>query len=560
MGWAWPLPSSPIWDYKAIHHPRDVPCSRRSTWSIPRRGVQWGSGCTEGCDVPEPQPVRGAGAFWLAVAVLTLAALHPIWTNRFLPMQDLPFRLFIAHVAATYDDPTLDWHEHFEVMGPIAPYRLSPLLLRVAAAVTDMLTAAQLNLTFYILLIVVAVRHLHTTSPNREAPWGALVLFPLAFHQMYYYGFLDYVLALPVLLVLLVDLDRFAAAPLELKGSVRQALWMVVLFLLHPFAALLHAVLAGVSAMFFLKDRSAFRRALLPPLAMGALFMIWFLLTQLADGGGDGGAASLGSWRAAWWPFAWNWRFLVLQFTGMKIVAGIDRAALLAWTAVIAIIVSSGVIRRKKMRPPLKLALLVGLVLLAFFALPSRVWAGASNYSFFNGRLAPVAYLLLGWAAARVPLRRYPAYTVAAGCLLLLVLSARQQSQVAREIESIVPVTQKMVRNAAVLPLIVQSRSDALDPFYFAQFHYHEVFYYHILVGGGVNPDLMANQLMLIHYREGKRPPRPPPEEFSRWSDYGQYYDYIVARGLPPPLEQQLLTGCDSLEHAGAWRLFRIRK
>jgi hypothetical protein len=117
-----------------------------------------------------------------------------------------------------------------------------------------------------------------------------------------------------------------------------------------------------------------------------------------------------------------------------------------------------------------------------------------------------------------------------------------------------------MVRNAAVLPLISQSRSAALDPFYFAQFHYHEFFYYHIFVGGGVNPDLMANRLMLVHYREGGRPPRPAQAEFWRWPEYRQYYDYIVARGLAPALEQQLLTGCDLLERSGEWRLFRIRK
>jgi hypothetical protein len=141
-------------------------------------------------------------------------------------------------------------------------------------------------------------------------------------------------------------------------------------------------------------------------------------------------------------------------------------------------------------------------------------------------------------------------------CVALLVLSADVQGRLSQETATIGGIVAKMKRNAAVLPLISMSNSSELDPFFYAQFHYGDIFYYHVLVGGGVNPDLFDNELMLVRCREGKRPPRPPQGALWVTPRDLAYYDYVISRGLPSRLEEQLRANCTLLTQSGEWRLY----
>ncbi len=42
--------------------------------------------------------------FYAAVILLAALSLWPVWSVRFLPMQDYPQHLFIAYVTATFED------------------------------------------------------------------------------------------------------------------------------------------------------------------------------------------------------------------------------------------------------------------------------------------------------------------------------------------------------------------------------------------------------------------------------------------------------------------------
>ncbi len=113
-----------------------------------------------------------------------------------------------------------------------------------------------------------------------------------------------------------------------------------------------------------------------------------------------------------------------------------------------------------------------------------------------------------------------------------------------------------MAPGAVVLPLIMRSPSEHLDPTFYSNFHYHNVFYYPMLRGGGVIPDLFDNRLMPAAFREGKRPKRPRQRKLHRWAEYRDSYDYIITQGLPAQGHQQLNLHMTPLVRSGPWQLY----
>jgi len=78
------------------------------------------------------------------VAALTLACLWPIWWYRFLPMQDYPQHLFIAHVLSTFDSHDFDWRQNYALNSNWGAYTLTYGILQLFLKFTDIETAGKL--------------------------------------------------------------------------------------------------------------------------------------------------------------------------------------------------------------------------------------------------------------------------------------------------------------------------------------------------------------------------------------------------------------------------------
>ncbi len=132
--------------------------------------------------------------------LLVLILICTIWSNRFLPMQDYPQHLFMAEVANTYDDPSRDWADNFELRSPFGPYRATFLAQRALSFITDVLTSGKILATVYVLLIGLLAYRVSRQDGDRIPRWGALLYFPLCLHPMYFYGFFSFTCAIPVLI------------------------------------------------------------------------------------------------------------------------------------------------------------------------------------------------------------------------------------------------------------------------------------------------------------------------------------------------------------------------
>ncbi|HBG04274.1 MAG: hypothetical protein A2075_02905 [Geobacteraceae bacterium GWC2_58_44] len=506
---------------------------------------------TEGAESPvDPDGTASPGEtaiFFCCLFVLTAASLWPLWTTRFLPMQDYPQHLFLAHVTSTYDHPSFNWKEFYRVDVGFRPYMLWYIAMDLLSKVLTAEIAGRILFSLYILLLALLALFARRLAPKGFLPWGALLLFPFAFNQMYYMGFSNYIISLPILFLALLDLDRLAenASACDIA---RHLMYCVLLFLTHPYTVLVYISLAATSAMVSRSTRYQSLRMLIPPGAMSLIFATWYLVQH-----GPSSAPAGLPWMVRWWPPNLSLTYYLLQFTGMRWTGGPDWITVGLWSLVALLF---GVAWRRCDRNNAILRRLVALYfasLVGFMSLP--FWMG--YYAYFNLRMAPVSYFALSLLLCRIPVPSRCGMVLACSILALVAGSVQTQKSVARETETILPVLGAARANALMLSLIFDGASEVIDPVSFYQMHAHEPDYYHLLVGGGASPDLFPNAMLPVQYQPGLRLPYPETVADFTWTDHGAYYDYVLLRAAPQELYQDLAVTCDLVAKAGSWGLFR---
>ena len=268
---------------------------------------------------------------------------------------------------------------------------------------------------------------------------------------------------------------------------------------------------------------------------------------------------SINSLQMKWLPFSSQLDFMLMQFTGMNISSQPNWFTVLLWVLV-AIVTLIAFIRRGKQYDSRAVFLVLAFVAtLGLFILPFSVVMD-SRYTYFNLRLAPLALFLLVPFLASVSFGRVSGLIVAVCAFLLTIQSAFLHHRVAAEIENVVKIFDPMRANARMLPLIRGAPSQVLDPFFYANFQYGLLFYYHVTKGGGVNPDLFGTGLMPVTYKEGKRPGRPSHGDFRNWSRHADEYDYVLARNVPAHIQYELTKYGRVVSTSGPWRLVELNK
>ncbi|MEP1470030.1 MAG: hypothetical protein ABJK20_00010 [Halieaceae bacterium] len=493
-------------------------------------------------------------AFRACLLLGVVIILVAIWKNPFLPMQDLPQHLYMAWVANNYSDAALGLDDAYLLRDQFGPYRATYLLQRLFSVVVTPTTSVRVIVSLYVLLVAALAWQLQRFSNDQTVAWAALLLLPAAMHPMYFYGFLNFTFSIPVLLFALLNMRQLLLAE-SVRAFWQQGLWVGLLFLIHPYTLLVYTVLVLASTAVLARGRNSLLLGLVTLFFCLTLFFGWMIYASPPSSAA--GSASLLDAKLVWWPSQYTLKFLAMMFTGMRFNAGVDWATLAIWVAVIPLMVLGYWRCSNNYAAGLWLPVLAVLALAGFFALPFSVQTDA-RFTFFGVRMAPIFLFLLVAAVSTLPLHSLAGRMVAIAALSLTVSGAVLHDRVAKEVAEISPVIDKMRAGEAVLPLISNSRSTYLDPVFFAQFHYHGVFYYHLLSPGGANPDLFHNRLMPVAFKAGGRPPRPPQRQLYRWPEYHQHYRYVLSRGLDPRIHSQLQGSTQAVAKSGDWHLYDL--
>ena len=172
---------------------------------------------------------------------------------------------------------------------------------------------------------------------------------------------------------------------------------------------------------------------------------------------------------------------------------------------------------------------------------------------------APLALFVLLPFVAAIPLGRAVGGLLAIICIALSLQSAQLHHKIASELESYTPVFDNVPGNARLLPLLGITSSEYLDSFFYARFYSHFPFYYHVLKGGGINPDMFRARLMPVAYKPGVLPSRPPQNDLGRWAEHADQYDYILLRNVPPQVIKQLQQRrAELVGFAGEWGVVKL--
>jgi hypothetical protein len=167
-------------------------------------------------------------------------ALLPIWVPKYLPMTDLPQHAAQIALWMRYHDPAYNYSEVYDIRL-FTPYLLGYFLVRLLASVFPLWVALKLVLSGAVIGFAYAFRALLRVRGWDEA-WG-WAAFALAYHYAFYWGFFNYVIALPLGMAYLAWIARRVENP---EGATRFIFFLTTLGLF--FAHGMIFAICGVSS------------------------------------------------------------------------------------------------------------------------------------------------------------------------------------------------------------------------------------------------------------------------------------------------------------------------
>lgn len=463
--------------------------------------------------------------------VCALAACVPIWSVKYLPMTDLPQHAAQIHLWQNLASP--DVARLYEINW-FTPYVAGYAMARGFADLTGVLVAWKLVITLAVLALPAALAYLFRAA-GRDPAWG-LIGFPLAFGYSFYWGFLNFLVAMPLGIALLGAIIRYGEEPTR-RGAVLVGLGACVLFFGHVLVML---AIVGAGGLWLL-CRRGFVYAL-PLAAPLPIVVAWTLATRSAD-------TQVREMTMLAGPPA---VMRLIGLPGILLGEPADAAALATGSVVFLLIVLSMRLSRELHRYAL-----LAVAVVAYVFGPHRAFGTYYLYGRFAVLMLPA--VILAFEPLKRP-RLSVATTARALALIALgwmfVLHGRFQ-RFDREAAQFDRVTQSVPANAKILSLCWRPESDAIPghaPFL------HFPAWIQAQRGGVLGFSFATFFPEMIRYRRDMAPPMTVdlqwlPDKVD-WKVDG-YYDWFVVRG--PGASKLEKLPVERVAHEGQWSVYRKR-
>lgn len=494
------------------------------------------------------EPPRAERGYALTFLACASAALVPIWSVRWLPMVDLPQHAAQAAMWLHLRDPAFGLGGRYAVRLR-TPYLLGPLLVRALVAVLAPVTAARVAVSAAVVGLPLAADRLLRAAGGD--PWWSLASFPASYGVAFHWGFLPYLLAVPLAVLLVAAAFRHGAAPTR-RSAVALAALAAIACAAHAMAFAAGAA-AGALVVFGLAPtwRAGLLRAL-PLAAPVPPFLAWLALAQARD-------------AVARAPVDWAFglprlRNLPPMLLGLPpdFARGLPSSDLVAY-ATLAALVALPLVAGAGWRRGLAYLGPAAAVLAFYLCAPHFVLGAAFVYE----RFAPflLAFAAVGLAVATPGARR----AGARAALVAVVLATmavwtvrfrrfdRESRGLDRILEAIAP-----GRTLIGLPWRVYSAAMPGTPYYL-----HFDAWAQATRGGVLGCSFAGDPPNVVRYRPGDAPPRTPGVEWNpalfRWRVDG-WYEYFLVRSeedTGPWLFRDADARVDLVLHSGEWWLYR---
>ncbi len=502
-----------------------------------------------------PGPFHDSKMIWLmAIAAFAIMSLWPIWSVRFLPMQDYPQHLLQAHMLHSSNNPALNYNDNFVFHLRVGPYMTFFATMILLLKFLPVEIAGKISISVYILMVtLLAIKLSRRSKVKYFTPWGLLLFFPFSFNQQYFFGNVNYLLSIPLLIFAMIDYEELTSSAPRTWPILRHLPWQLALFFTHPFTFLIYISLALVGGILLCHKRAELKRALVAILIAVMLFLVWFVA---AMGTGTVTSNIFATDRMSWLPFSQSLVFYGYMFTGMRWYEGTDKISVILWMAVATVVIQAfltGLKRKQEYR--YRYLLFFALTTIGVFILP---FSKGSEYTFISLRVSAISYFFLTLFIGKIEFKgtcRAMFIILIAACV---IHSANKQRRISDEVQEIVPMVEKIPRNSLILPLVLDNDTPELDRFFF-DIHLHDHNYYHLLVGGGLSPYFFKLRLAPVHYKPDANRPAPGecyPDLF-RWEDHASDYQYFLVRGAPRGFIPYMEENANLVSKSGKWILFK---
>ncbi len=506
--------------------------------------------------------------FLIVVMVLLAANLAPLVVTKYLPFSDLMGHQGLLGALAHRGDPEARIDEYFTIDIRLLPSILYAAFVAVLSEVLSVPVASNLFLAIFCITAVPLAMIYALRSFGKDERLVVLV-FPLLYHRCIWFGFVNYVACIPLIVVSLAVLNRVLQddPPLpwvRLRRLLALAVCAVLIVAAHAFGALAFFGLATLLLV------ASWRRPLAVARAVAAVVpALWYLgRWVLQFTGGKGGSSTvqeiLGAAHSIKGDFTLFHGWTINGFAGR-----VDDWALLG--LLVSLVGAAAWTIRHRETPAAREGLLwryrtviLFLVALhAFFALPMEIshppwWA-------VSVRFVPLAWLFAVLALPRAT-RRVP-WRILAPAVLSGLLYGGYLTYDFRTwfrgvetagLDEALDDIPRGVRVHALVPDFENERHYRHSPFG------HVVTSYVVRRGGYAVPMMDGTSEVWVRTR-----PRPPfafwglARHFS-WSAHGRFWDYFLVKDPPPgqpplpPLFRDAPQGAVALvSRHGLWRVYR---
>ena len=322
------------------------------------------------------------------VGVVLLAGVA--WPLAFVavpPYQDLP-----GHLAAVSVLQHLDRYPEYAATGPWKTGAAFTSFCLAASPLIGLVGAAKVFVLFVLSAgALVLPRFVLHFGGRRRMLVASFAAWPMVHNWFVAMGMLDFALAVPCALALVVLLDRYRASPSPAR-AVAAAAMAVATWYAHAFPLLVVGlvVLAHVASRGGLRAAGRQARALVPPLVPAGLLVAWSVVRHVTTAGAAvAGSTERTEYSSLGWQVYDLWAHWLYGFTPLSASTLVAAGALAVWTV------------RRWRRAPVLLGPWPTLVLLAaYLACPSV----AFDWGYAGSRFVPFLWLAaLVRAPARVP-------------------------------------------------------------------------------------------------------------------------------------------------------------
>lgn len=372
----------------------------------------------------------------------TAIVLVLIWVPKYLPMIDLPQMGEQVSILLNINNPTYAFRDAYIVqwltpygLGTLAAYGLSHIF-GIFTALKILLSLGILGLPFCMLLL---------TRQSQGDDWWAIAGFPLALGFSFYWGFFNYILAVPLALLFIWLGIRYLSQPTTL--NILSILFLsLLLTLVHSFTAYLSAAiliprLLLIRGSFLMKSRRAAPIIIFPLLAA-----LWF-----------GSATDKFSTVIYWFSLK---EFLERLWQWPAILFG-AAAAPLEWAAGICLLLFLALGSQTKKERSAWIPLAAAFLIYLFFPTIFYAWGASPRTAVFF-----VPFLLLGLAPTPdIRLQTASRFLISAGSaawLVLLVFRFTGFDQRARLLD---PIFDRIEPNKRVMALVFNKKDPSIPGF-----------------------------------------------------------------------------------------------